>query len=334
MAHVNARLALGILFATLLAGACTVKKQQAPSLTGPSELSTSITISVSPDVLSQDGASQSLVTITARDSNGQPLRNLALRTEIAVNGFITDFGTLSARNLVTDANGRASAIYTAPAAAQVSVDTGTQVQIQVTPSGTDFGNATVRFASIRLVPVGVVTPPTNGLTPRFVFNPGTPTDHQNVLFDATTSTTTNATIVSYRWDFGDGDSASGRTAQHDFGDPGTFSVTLVVTDSIGRTNSITQNVTVIQGTLPTAVIVASPSAATVGQAINFNGSTSKPAPGRSISNFEWSFGDGTFGSGPVVAHAFGRAGTYTVILTVTDDAGRVNTTTQSITVAP
>ncbi|MEO6235892.1 MAG: PKD domain-containing protein [Vicinamibacterales bacterium] len=330
----NSRLALGILSATLLAGACTVKKQEAPSLTGPSELSTSITISVSPDVLSQDGASQSLVTITARDSNGQPLRNLPLRTEITVNGFVTDFGTLSARNLVTDANGRATAIYTAPAAPQVSVDTGTQVQIQVTPSGTDFGNATARFASIRLVPVGVVTPPTNGLSPRFVFSPGSPTDHQNVLFDASTSTTTNATIVSYRWDFGDGDTASGRTAQHEFGDPGTFSVTLVITDSIGRTNSITQNVTVTQGTLPTAVIVASPSAATVGQAINFNGSTSRPAPGRSISGFEWSFGDGTFGSGSVVAHAFGRAGTYTVVLTVTDDAGRVNSTTQSITVAP
>ena len=32
---------------------------------------TSIAISVSPDILTQDGASQSLVTVTARDPNGR-----------------------------------------------------------------------------------------------------------------------------------------------------------------------------------------------------------------------------------------------------------------------
>ena len=43
------------------------------------ELGTAITIAVSPDVVTQDGASQSLIQITARDNNGQPLRNLSLR---------------------------------------------------------------------------------------------------------------------------------------------------------------------------------------------------------------------------------------------------------------
>ena len=108
--------------------ACTLKKQETPSLTGPSELGTSVTINVTPDVLSQDGASQSLVTITVRDQNGQPVRNQSLRAEIFINGLIVDFGTLSARNVVTDANGRATLVYTAPPSAG-SVDNGTLYEL-------------------------------------------------------------------------------------------------------------------------------------------------------------------------------------------------------------
>ena len=316
----------------LLAGACTVKEQETPPLSEPSELGTSITITVSPDVLSQDGASQSLVTITARDNNGQLLRNLPLRAEITVNGFVTDFGTLSARNLVTDANGRATAIYTAPPSPAVSIDTGTQVQIQVIPSGTDFGNATARFASIRLVPVGIVVPPTNGLVPKFTFNPAAPTDHQTVFFDASSSTTTNATILKYQWNFGDGDSGTGIATTHSFDDAGTFVVTLTVTDSIGRVNALSQSVSVGQGTKPTATIVTSPSSPIIGQTINFNGSTSIAAPGRVIRSFDWDFGDGTSGGGPQVGHAYANAGSYTAVLTVTDDAGRVGTGTVTISV--
>ena len=72
--------------ALAVAGACTMKNQEAPPLTGPSELAQSIAISVSPDVLPQDGASQSFITVTARDANSQPIRNLTMRTETRVGG--------------------------------------------------------------------------------------------------------------------------------------------------------------------------------------------------------------------------------------------------------
>ena len=55
-----------------LASACTMKDQDAPPLTGPSEFAQSIDITVSPDVLPQDGASQSFITVTALDPNAQP----------------------------------------------------------------------------------------------------------------------------------------------------------------------------------------------------------------------------------------------------------------------
>ena len=318
--------------AALLVSGCTTNKQETPPLAGPSELSTAINISVSPDVLVQDGASQSLVTVMARDQNGQPLRSLPLRAEIAVNGFIADFGSLSARSLVTDANGRATVTYTAPPAPAFSIDAGTTVEIRVTPVGTDFGNASPRFATIRLTPPGIIVPPTNGLTPKFVFSPPAPVDHQTVIFDASGSTTTNASIVSYRWNFGDGDSGSGITAQHDYDDPGTFIATLTITDSIGRVNSVSQSITVGAGTPPGATIVVSPSAPVVGQSVNFNGGTSRPAAGRTIRSYDWDFGDGRTGSGVQTSHVYTAAGSYTVLLTVTDDAGRIATATVGVTV--
>ena len=315
----------------LLAGACTTNKQEAPSLTGPSELATSITITVSPDVVTQDGVSQSLVQITARDANGQPLRNLALRAELAVNGTLVDFGTLSARSLVTDANGRASVTFTAPPAPGGFAPS-TDVQVVVTPLGTDFANATPRFVTIHVVPGGTTVPPRGSVTPKFTVTPAAPADNEPALFDATQSTSTTGTIVRWLWNFGDGATASGEVVQHAFRLPGTFAVTLTVVDSIGASNSITQNVTVGQGTLPTATFVISPQNPIVDQTVNFNASQSRPAPGRTIRSFEWDFGDGTTGAGQTTSHAYRSTGTFTVLLTVTDDAGRTATATQTISV--
>ncbi len=201
--------------AAMLGSACTMKSQEAPALTGPSEFGTSITVAVSPDILTQDGASQSLVTIMAHDATGAPLRSVSLRAEISVNGVRADFGTISARNLVTDSSGRATLVYTAPTAGSgAAVDDGTVVDIVVTPIGSDFGNSTSRLASIRLVPPGIIIPP-DGLQPRFTFTPSSPGDHQGVYFDASTSTSpANNPIATYRWAFGDGATASGTTATH------------------------------------------------------------------------------------------------------------------------
>lgn len=315
-----------------LLGACTVHKQDsAPALTGPSELGTSIIIAVSPDVIAQDGASQSLVTITARDNNGQPLRNLPLRAEIAVQGVTVDFGTLSARNLVTDANGRATLTFTAPAA-PAGPAPATDVQIVVTPTGTNFDNAVSRFVTVRVVPQGTTVPPRGSVTPKFTVTPAGPADNEPALFDASASTSTTGTIVQWLWNFGDGSTGSGEIVQHAFRSPGTFGVTLTVIDSIGASNSITQNVVVGQGTLPTAAFVVSPTSPIVGQQVNFNAAQSRPAPGRTIRSFDWDFGDGTSGGGVQTSHAYTTAGTFTVLLTVTDDAGRTATATTTVTV--
>jgi PKD repeat protein len=81
---------------------------------------------------------------------------------------------------------------------------------------------------------------------RFVFSPLTPQVLQNVNFNASSSTPgTGRTIVSYSWDFGDGDPMkTGVTTTHDFTISGVYLVTLTVTDSSGQKVTTAQPVTV------------------------------------------------------------------------------------------
>jgi PKD repeat protein len=327
---------LASLAALALSASCTMKSQEAPPFIGPSEYGTSIVVTVSPDVLTLDGASQSVVTVTARDPNGSPLRNVSLRAEISVNAVKADFGSLSARNIVTDSNGRATLVYTAPAAPSgPAVDPNTFVDIVVTPIGTDAGNATPRLASIRLIAPGVVIPP-DGLQPAFTFTPEDPTDHQNVLFDASTSTgAASNPIATYSWNFGDGDTGSGKTATHSFDDPGTYVVTLTIADQYSRTASASQTVNVGGGAAPTASFLVSPASPRVGEFVNFNGAASRPATGRTIRTYEWDFGDGyqKTTTTPVTSHDYLISGDFSVTLVVTDDVGRQAVASGSVSVA-
>jgi PKD repeat protein len=316
---------------TLALAACTVHKTETPPLTGPSSLGTTIVITVSPDVLSWDGASQSLVTITAIDSNGQPLRNMSLRVDIAVGGVVTDFGRLSAKSILTDSTGHASVIYTAPPPAGVAAPA-PDVQIVVTPSETDFGNSNSRIALIHLVPPGVVVPPNASVTAAFTVNPASPTDHQSVLFDGTPSKSTTGTIVKWQWSFDDGGTATGQTVSHTFNSSGNFIVKLTVTDSIGASNSTSQTIAVGLAPNPTASFLTSPDSPVVNQSVTFNASASTATTGRFITSYNWDFGDGTTGSGVTTSHAYPNAATYTVVLQVVDDAGHVGTTSNKITV--
>lgn len=323
------RLSALALAATLVAS-CTMKDQEAPPLTGPSEFGTAVTVQVSPDILSQDGASQSVVTVTVRNAAGQTVSGVPLRAEIRVNGQTADFGTLSARSIVTNGDGRATLVYTAPS---VIANVESLVDIVVTPIGNNYANAVSRNATIRLVPPGVVLPP-SGLNPAFTFSPPAPGQGQNVFFDADSSTApaTNP-ITLYRWDFGDGATATGETATHAFGAPGTFFVRLTVSDIQGRSASTTQSVTVTAGAAPTASFTFSPTPALRNAVIHFNASGSTAAPGRTIVSYRWDYGDGSAGeSGVQVAHVYGVAGTYTVTLLVTDDVGRTSVTNRTVTV--
>jgi chitodextrinase len=319
-----------------LVSACTLKKQEEPDFTGPSEFGTSVVVSISPDVLPQDGASQSVVTVTARGPNGQPIPNLSLRAETRVNGQPMDFGSLSARSIVTGADGRATLVYTAPSSPGVAIDPFTVVEIVVTPVGNDFNNSAPRSASVRLVPNGPVAPP-DGLKPYFSFTPSNPQDHQVVLFSACNDpqipcAPANNPIFTYSWSFGDGRTASGQSVPHEFTSAGTYLVMLTVTDGYGRSATSSQTMSVGAGVNPTAVITFSPQDPLPGTTVQFNGLSSRAAPGRRIVSYSWDFGDGTTATGVSTSRLYPSIGNYTVTLVVTDDVGRTGVATQVVPV--
>ena len=62
--------------------------------------------------------------------------------------------------------------------------------------------------------------------------------------------------------------------------------------------------------------------------------SSGPQSGRTITRYEWNFGDNVPAEGARIEHVFTRAGGITVTLTVTDSNGATDTETKTITVAP
>lgn len=325
-----------------LAAGCTVKKDEAPPLVGPSELGRSIAMTVTPDVLAQDGASQSVVRVTVRNRDGQPIPNQPLRAEIRVNGQSVDFGVLSARNIMTGGDGSATFAYTAPPAPPVPVDTNTLVDIAVVPTNSgDFNNSQTQLVTIRLVPTGVIVPP-SGLAPHFTFSPTSPLEGQPVFFEACNDPNLAACaapgnpVVTYAWDFGNGSSAFGRTVTHTFNGPRSYFVRLTITDGAGRSQAMTRTVAVGQSGAPTAAFVFSPTNPQINQAMHFNASASRAAPGRSIVSYRWDFGDGAMQttSGPTVSYTYSLVRSYTVTLVVTDDIGRTATTSLVVTPIP
>lgn len=323
--------ALTLILAVTTASGCTLKKTDAPPLSGPSELSLAISLVAIPDVLTQDGESQSQLTVQARDANGQPAR-ISLRAEITVNGLIADFGTLSAKTVATDGNGRAFLTYTAPPFVGDPVDNRTIVTILVTPSGTDFRNATSRSIDIRLVPPGVILPPNGVPKAAFTFSPTNPIAFTNVQFDASGSQDPDGTLVLFDWAFGDGGTGSGMRVAHQYKLNGQYTVTLKVTDDRGLNASISASVTIGTSTKPTASFTFSPTAPIVGQNVFFNGSASTAPGGRTIVKYEWNFGGGG-AQGVTVTRVFDQPGTYNVTLIVTDDVGQTGTTSQPVTVS-
>src|SRR2546427_8940304 len=150
-----------------------------------------------------------------------------------------------------------------------------------------------------------------------------------VTFDGSSSSDPDGAIVSYAWDFGDSTGGSEAMTTHAYPTFGTFHVTLTVTDNESFTATAYRDVVVHAP--PAASFTTSPSSPVVGATVTFNASASRGPDGK-IVTYAWDFGDGSFGTGVQVSHAYGRKGTFRVELTVVDNLGISNRTAQTITV--
>ena len=183
--------------------------------------------------------------------------------------------------------------------------------------------------------VTVDDPPTAAFTPSTsVAAPGA-----TVSFDASASGPGDpgGTITDYTWNFGDDtpvdDTGGSADASHAFASPGIYTVALTTTDDLGVSTTSTQQVTI---DAPAAAFTISPATVVApGTAVSFD-ATGSTDPKGTITDYSWSFGDGTpvddAGTSTSVQRAYAGRGTYTVTLTVTNNFGQTNTSTHTITV--
>ena len=157
----------------------------------------------------------------------------------------------------------------------------------------------------------------------------------------------NASIVSYAWDFGDGNTVAANAsamASHTYGNPGTFptirQAKVTVTDSNGLTDSAFCPVTIVDTNVPPNANTGGPYSMCMGAPLTLDGSTSTDSDG-TVTAYSWIWGSNPNFNAPNATTATVNAtaaftalgpGTYSLGLQVTDDLGAKNAEFSTVTV--
>jgi PKD repeat protein len=169
----------------------------------------------------------------------------------------------------------------------------------------------------------------------FTFTPTTPTAGTIVTFTST-SYDPDGTIIGWRWSFGDGRIATGPTTTHVYTNNANYTVTLLVVDNGNLTATTSQQITVVLDELPVANFTFAPFFPVARQNVTFNPGGSFDPDGI-IVRYNWTFSDFTTiitFNNISVFHAFANAGSYNIILTVTDSSNFVGFAFATISVGP
>lgn len=112
--------------------------------------------------------------------------------------------------------------------------------VTLTVTDHDGGKAskTTRITVTQITPETPNEPPVAS----FTYSPLDPQVNDTVTFDASSCSDTDGTIVSYLWDFGDGDTSTTQNPTHAYDQEGAYIVTLTVTDDDGLTDTATVNI--------------------------------------------------------------------------------------------
>ncbi len=143
--------------------------------------------------------------------------------------------------------------------------------------------------------------------------------------DVVFSPTGSANIISWFWDFGDGNTSTIANPIHHYYDLGDYTIIYYYIDENGCSDSAIQQITVFE--LPDVSFTINLPNACVDFPVNFSGASNS-----NIVSWDWDFGDGQTGTGQYISHTYSYWGDMTISLTVTDDIGCTETTTQNLIV--
>ncbi|MDF2435989.1 MAG: large protein [Bacteroidota bacterium] len=146
----------------------------------------------------------------------------------------------------------------------------------------------------------------------------------------TNLSTSDTTITSWSWSFGDGGNSNAVNPTHIYtnsgGAPG-FLATLTITNALGCAGTSSQLISIYT---PLSTISAAPNLC-LGQSVNLS-ATDFTSQGSSLS-YNWNFNDGSFATGNSISHTFATSGSHVINLTYTEIAtGCSGTTSQTVNI--
>ena len=138
--------------------------------------------------------------------------------------------------------------------------------------------------------------------------------------------------VTYTWDFGDGTTASGLVATHNYAEEGTYTATFTARNK-RSSDSRTMTVNAVRPIAAPSIITVTfdPTAPDTQSNVMF--SANVRGDDREVTGYAWDFGDGSRSTEANPSHTFANPGTYTVTLRVSNSAGS-DTRTVTVTVNP
>lgn len=185
--------------------------------------------------------------------------------------------------------------------------------------GTASANATATIAAPNRAPVAAINGP-------YVSNAGV-----NINFSSAGSSDPDGDTLSFAWSFGDGGTSTSANPTYSYVAPGTFTVSLTVSDGRGLSNTATTTATIGALNRNPVANPGGPYGAAPGQSITFSAAGSSDPDGDPLT-FSWTFGDGGTATGVGPSHTYAAAGTYTVTLNVSDGRGGTASATVSAVV--
>ena len=144
----------------------------------------------------------------------------------------------------------------------------------------------------------------------------------SINFDGSASYDPDGSIVSYLWDFGDGNTSSLSKLTHSFTENGEYSVTLTIVDNEGAVSSKVAN-QIVKNRSPVAILIENSTIIDRKQVVSFDASGSYDPDGVIVS-YLWDFGDQKSSTGITVNHIYNQVGSYNVTLTIEDNNGTLS----------
>jgi PKD repeat protein len=166
-------------------------------------------------------------------------------------------------------------------------------------------------------------------TANFTYFPTTPTTEDIIQF-TDLSVDTDGSIVSWLWNFGDGNISTIQHPMHQYQNPGVYFVTLKVIDNGGKNDNISKMITIINNG-PNANFKFTPTNPLPDDLVQFT-DLSFDSSGDSIVSWAWDFGDGNTSTLQHPTNTYTLNGSYLVNLTVMNTSGTSDTILKTISI--